>query len=130
MWKSNFGRPTPSTRRCVRDRVNTSHWLISTQVERQKKIVARARRIKAKRWGKKTAKQKRDYADRMSKLGGGSGTLSLQQHRQLEKLVKVNSRRESSRCILVELVATPSTRRASETRATHPSFPCAGIWSV
>ena len=26
MWKSKFGRPTPSTRRCRRD------WLVSTQV--------------------------------------------------------------------------------------------------
>ena len=40
-WKSNFGRPTPSTRRCPRGRVssmawrltrNLTHWLISTQV--------------------------------------------------------------------------------------------------
>ena len=31
-WKSNFGRPTPSTRRCLRDRVGSMAWrLISTQ---------------------------------------------------------------------------------------------------
>ena len=38
MWKSNFGRPTPWTRCCLRSCVcsmasdNLSHWLISTQV--------------------------------------------------------------------------------------------------
>ena len=96
MWKLNFGRPTPSTRRCRRDRINTSHWLISTQLKRLKKIGAKARRIKAERWGKKTAKQKRDYADGMSKAKGGNGTLSLRQHTRLVKLVKVNSRRDSS----------------------------------
>ena len=25
-WKSNFGRPTPSTRRCRRDRVGSMEW--------------------------------------------------------------------------------------------------------
>merc|ERR1711981_637901 len=28
VWKSNFGRPTPSTRSCLR---NLTHWLISTR---------------------------------------------------------------------------------------------------
>ena len=26
VWKSNFGRPTPSTRRCPRDRVGSMAW--------------------------------------------------------------------------------------------------------
>ena len=30
MWKSSFGRPTPSTRR-----YNLTHWLISTQVDEE-----------------------------------------------------------------------------------------------
>ena len=32
MWKSNFGRPTPSTRRRPR------HWLISTQAEHKREL--------------------------------------------------------------------------------------------
>ncbi len=96
MCKSKFGRPTPSTRRCRRDRVNTSHWLISTQLKRLKKVATRGRAVAAERWDKKTAKQKRDYANKQSKAQGGSGTLSPSQHTRLVKLLKVNSRRDSS----------------------------------
>ena len=104
--------------------------MISTQIKRLKKVAAKARRVRAERWDRKTAKEKQAYADRQSKAHGGGCNLSPQQHKRLVKLIKVNSRRESSRCILVELVTTPSTRRASETGATHPSFPCAGTWSI
>ena len=125
MWKSKFGRPTPSTRcSCV----CLTHWLISTQLKKSIEGLKKARATqKLKREGM-TARQKRDYANKQSKAQRGG--LSPDQDTQFVKLVKVNSRRESSRCILVELVATPSTRRASETRSTHPSFPCAGTRSM
>ena len=94
MWKSKFGRPTPSTRRCRRDRVNTSHWLISTQVKRLKTIGKKGRAVAAERWDKKTPTQKRDFGDKCSKAHGGDGTLSLAQHREFVKFAKVNSRCE------------------------------------
>ena len=95
MWKSNFGRPTPSTRRCLRDRVNTSHWLISTQVEKLKKVQKEGGAATKRKWEKATTKQKRDYADKQSELQGDNG-LSPSQHTQFVKLVKVNSRRDFS----------------------------------
>ena len=110
-----------------------THWLISTQVKRlQKQAPVAAKKggeATRRKWEKATRKEKKDYAASQSKLQDGYA-FTPDQHNQLVKLIKVNSRRESSRCILVELVAPPSTRRASETRATHPSFPCAGTWSI
>ena len=96
MWKSNFGRPTPSTRRCRRDRINTSHWLISTQLKRLKTVGKKGRAARKLRWQRMTPTQKRDYADKQSKAHGGGGTLSPSQHTRLVKLLKVNSRRDSS----------------------------------
>ena len=72
---------------------NLTHWFISTQVKHLKKVGNNG-----KRWDRKTAKEKQAYADRQSKAQGGNGSLSPQQHRQLVKLVKVNSRRDFS-CI-------------------------------
>ena len=92
MWKSNFGRPTPSTRcSCV----CLTHWLISTQLEKSIKGLKKGRAAAKLKRERMTAKQKRDYADRMSKAKGGSG-LSPRQHTRFVRLVKVNSRRDSS----------------------------------
>ena len=92
MWKSKFGRPTPSTRcSCV----CLTHWLISTQLEKLKKVQKKGGAAIAEKWRKATTKQKRDYADKQSEAQGGNG-LSPSQHTQFVKLVKVNSRRDFS----------------------------------
>ena len=96
MWKSHFGRPTPSTRRRRRDRVNTSHWLISTQLKKLKTVGKKGRIAQKLIRQRMTPTQKRDYADKQSKAHGGGGTLSPSQHTRLVKLLKVNSRRDSS----------------------------------
>ena len=70
---------------------NLTHWFISTQVKHLKKVGNNG-----KRWDRKTAKQKQAHADRQSKAQGGGGTLLPRQHTRFVKLVKVNSRRDSS----------------------------------
>ena len=95
MCKSHFGRPTPSTRRRRRDRVNTSHWLISTQLKKLKTVGKKGRIAQKLIRQRMTPTQKRDYADKQSELQGDNG-LSPSQHTQFVKLVKVNSRRDFS----------------------------------
>ena len=73
MWKSNFGRPTPSTRRCRRDRINTSHWLISTQVKRLQTLAKKGRAAFKVKWKRMTAKERQAHADKTSKAQGGNG---------------------------------------------------------
>ena len=73
-----------------------THWLISTQLERLRKIAKTGGAASAAKWRKKTPKEKQAAVDKASKLQGGDGTLSPSQHKQFVKLVKVNSRRDSS----------------------------------
>ena len=75
---------------------NLTHWLISTQLERLRKIAKTGGAASAAKWRKKTPKEKQAAVDKASKLQGGDGTLSPSQHKQFVKLVKVNSRRDSS----------------------------------
>ena len=72
-----------------------THWLISTQLEKSIKGLKKGRAAKKLKLERMTARQKRDYADKQSKAQGGNG-LSPSQHKQFVKLVKVNSRRDSS----------------------------------
>ena len=74
---------------------NLTHWLISTQVEKLKKVQKEGGAATKRKWEKATTKQKRDYADKQSELQGDNG-LSPSQHTQFVKLVKVNSRRDFS----------------------------------
>ena len=75
---------------------NLTHWFISTQVTQLKKRGKKGRAVARLKRERHTPTQKIAYSNKMSKAGGGGGSLSLQQHRQLVKLLKVNSRRDSS----------------------------------
>ncbi len=73
-----------------------THWLISTQVKQLKKLRGKGAAATAEKWRKMKPQKRVDLGNKMSKARGGSGTLSLQQQKQFVKLVKVNSRRDSS----------------------------------